>query len=304
MNINVQCHHPVLHEPPGELMAQDPEPLSPAEQQEADATPVNVNTGSPSRTTTTRQLAIRPTPTSYTRLPKWKIEMTKNFTCSACQALRPGGSSSVPPAATHQSYKAWQAVGVDVSEWIIPNSSLKVKFTLMLDLATRLRVIHIIKTYNALEMKGESSADVIEGIATRWLADKPKPQVIIPDNSATMVSKEVSSFLTDAGTLLTAPAEKESWAHGQVEAAIKDIKMRASAIQLGSPSQDPVISLHLAMATMNSTEYVKGYSSYQWCYGKDYHISDEDVRTFANIADDTPAEEANVAGRRRSGRTH
>ena len=59
--------------------------------------------------------------------------------------------------------------------------------------------------------------------------------------------------------------------------------MTASDIQLGSPSQDPTITLHLAIAALNSTEYVKGYSSFQWCYGKDYSITDEDVRAFATL---------------------
>ena len=78
----------------------------------------------------------------------------------------------------------------------------------------------------------------------------------------------MSSFLSDTGVQLAPPAEKESWAHGQIEAAMKDVKMTASAIQLGSPTQDPVITLHLTVAALNSTEYVKGYSSFQWCYGR------------------------------------
>ena len=36
----------------------------------------------------------------------------------------------------------------------------------------------------------------------------------------------------------------------------------------------------LSAAALNSTEYTKGYSSYQWCYGKDYTLEDEDIRTF------------------------
>ena len=219
------------------------------------------------------------------QLPPCKIEMAKRFKCASCDALRPGGASSglVPPAATHQLYRAWQAVGMDVSEWIIPSAKTKVKFLLMMDLATRLRVIHIIKCYDTLQMQSESTEDIIRGFAEKWLADKPKPEILIPDNALTMVSKDMGSFLSDVGIQLAPPAEKESWAHGQIESAMKDVKMTASAIQLGAPAQDPIITLHLAIAALNSTEYVKGYSSFQWCYGKDYSITDEDMRTLSAL---------------------
>ena len=219
------------------------------------------------------------------QLPRWKIDMAHALDCPACKSLKLGGSSSglVPPAATHQLYTAWEAVGVDVSEWLVPNASIKIKFMLMVDLATRLRAVHIIKSFKALEMKSESSADVIKGLSERWLMDKPKPSIIIPDNGSTLVSRDVSSFLADIGVQMTPPAEKESWAHGQIESAIKDLKMTASAIQLGSPTQDPWITLQLAAAALNSTEYVKGFSSFQWCYGKNYSITDEEVRTFASL---------------------
>ena len=129
---------------------------------------------------------------------------------------------------------------------------------LIMDLATRLRAVHVIKCYDVLKMQSKSSADIIKGLAERWLADKPRPEVVIPDNGITLVSRDVSDFLSDIGVQLAPPAEKESWAHGQVESAIKDVKMTASAIQLGSPSQDPAITLHLAIAALNSTEYVMG----------------------------------------------
>ena len=218
-------------------------------------------------------------------LPVWKIEQAKNYHCPSCEALRGGGTSSglVPPAATHPMHKAWQAVGMDVTEWVIPKSKLKLKFLLIMDLATRLKSIYILKCYDALQKKTENTAKLIQGISECWLADKPKPQLVVPDNATTFVSKEMSDFLSSAGVQLSPPAEKESWAHGQIESAVKDVKMTASAIQLGDPAQDAVISLHLAVAAMNSIEYVKGYTPFQWCYGKDYSITDEDVRTFASL---------------------
>ena len=75
--------------------------------------------------------------------PRWRIDKAKEFKCSACEALRPGGLSSgqVPPAATYPLYQAWQAVGLDVSEWDVPGVPRKVKFALFIDLATKLRVV-------------------------------------------------------------------------------------------------------------------------------------------------------------------
>ena len=86
---------------------------------------------------------------------------------------------------------------------------------------------------------------------------------------------------------LTFPAEKEHWAHGLVEHAIKDIKFKftASAIQLDNITQDPVVSLALAASALNSTEYVSGFRSHQWAFGRDYSISDEDRRLFIELSD-------------------
>ena len=58
--------------------------------------------------------------------PRWRIDKAKEFKRSACEALRPGRLSSgqVPPAATYPLYQAWQAVGLDVSEWYLARSSL------------------------------------------------------------------------------------------------------------------------------------------------------------------------------------
>ena len=62
--------------------------------------------------------------------------------------------------------------------------------------------------------------------------------------------------------------------------AVKDVKMTASAIQTDQPTLEPKVTLMLACAALNATEYTKGYSSFQWAYGKDYVLTDEDLRTF------------------------
>ena len=81
-----------------------------------------------------------------------------------CEALRPGGLSSgqVPPAATYPLHQAWQAVGLDVSEWDVPGVPRKVKFALFIDLATKLRVVCPLMQYNFLEMKAENAEMLIK----------------------------------------------------------------------------------------------------------------------------------------------
>ena len=75
-------------------------------------------------------------------LDKWKIKMAEDFTCPICEGLKPGGASSgnVPPAATHAQFGPWQALGLDASEWVVPGLNQKIKFLLMIDYATKLRV--------------------------------------------------------------------------------------------------------------------------------------------------------------------
>ena len=135
--------------------------------------------------------------------------------------------------------------------------------------------MHVVKEYGLLEAKMENSQDVMTGFSEKWLRDKPKPEVIIPDNARTFQSQEMHEFCFNMGIHLAFPAQKESWTHGLIEAAIKDAKTTANAIMIDQPTLSPKVVLMLACAALtNSTEQTKGYSAFQWCYGKDYSISD------------------------------
>ena len=123
-------------------------------------------------------------------------------------------------------------------------------------------------------------------MSERWLRDKPKPQLLVPENSSNFRSVELNEFCQGVGIQLSHPPEKESWAHGLVESAIKDVKMTASAIQIDQPTLEPAVCLMLACAALNSIEYTKGYTPFQWCYGKEYSITDEDFRTFQQLTAD------------------
>ena len=215
--------------------------------------------------------------------PAWKVEVALRYQCPACQSLKPGGGSSgqVPPASTHEMYAAWEAVGVDSGEWVPPGSRIKIKFLLFMDMATKLRVIHPLFTYSFLEMRAESGRDFIQAISERWLGVFPKPKVIILDSAKSFVSEAVHEFASSINVQLSFVAEKEAWAHGTIEAGVQDVKMTASAIYLEAMDQDPYVTLHLTASALNSTEYTAGFSSFQWAYGKEYSLTDEDVRTYS-----------------------
>ena len=182
-------------------------------------------------------------------LESWKVKMAHDFVCPTCASLKPGGSSSgkVPPAATHAQFGPWQALGLDAGEWFIPGTKSKLKFLLMIDMTTRLRVVHVLMdSYDITTMKTENAEQVIQGVSTGWLGHYPKPRHIIADNGMSFVSARFCDFCRDLGIDLSFPAEKESWAHGLVEHAVKDLKHAANAIKTDAPDLDPTVALALA----------------------------------------------------------
>ena len=104
--------------------------------------------------------------------------MAQEFTCPICESLRPGGASSgnVPPAATHAQFGPWEALGLDASQWVVPGLNKKMKFLLMIDYATRLRMaVPLMEPYGITALKTESATQVIEAFSRSWLATFPKP---------------------------------------------------------------------------------------------------------------------------------
>ena len=220
--------------------------------------------------------------------PEWKVQIALQHKCSACESLKAGGTSSgqIPPAATHSLCKAWQSVAIDAAEWHIPGSKKKVKFLLFTDMATKLRVVAPLMTYDVLAMKSESAEEVIQSFAEKWLAVFPKPEVAVMDSAYSFSSTKMHDFLSSVNIFPHFVAEKEAWAHGIAESSVQDVKRTATAIQLEALDQNPHITLYLAVSALNSTEYTAGFSAFQWAYGQSYHISDEDARTFASLPDE------------------
>ena len=192
----------------------------------------------------------------------------------------------VPPAATHAQFGPWEAVGLDVSEWTIPGKTTKLKFLLMIDMATRLRAVQpLLEAYDITTIKHENAEKIIQAFSAGWLGAYPKPHHIIADNGKSFTSSQFGDFCREDGIELSFPAEKEAWAHGLVEKAIKDLKFTASAIQVDNMVQKPEVTLQLAASALNSTEHVSGYTSHQWAFGRDYNINEEDRRAFAQLGD-------------------
>ena len=222
-------------------------------------------------------------------MPSWKSEMALQHQCPACQALQPGGTSSsqIPPASTRSDWKAWQAVGMDVAEWQVPGSKNKVKFLLMMDLATKLRTVQPLLEYPNMEMKAERADHIIQAFTERWLSMFPKPEMVILDNGKSFTSEKLNEFFREINVAVYYPPEKEPWAHGIIEAGVQDVKRTATLIHMEMLDQPPGHSLVLATSALNSTEYTAGFSSQQWAFGQHYSLSDEDHRTFMQMSPTT-----------------
>lgn len=135
-------------------------------------------------------------------LEPWKVKMAEDYQCPICLSLRPGGISSgqVPPAATHAQFGSWEAVCMDVSEWIVPNTGKKLKFLLMMDCATRLRsVVSLMPAYDISIMKTESAEMLVQAVASHWLAIYPKPLHFVTDSGSSFTATKFGNFCADAG---------------------------------------------------------------------------------------------------------
>ena len=94
-----------------------------------------------------------------------------------------------------------------------------------------------------------------------WLADKPKPRFLIPDNAKPMISKQMRTVLSDMNILIDPPPAKESWAHGLVERAVQEVKTVSSKLALSHPALEPETVVALATHALNSTFSVGVWSA-------------------------------------------
>ena len=121
----------------------------------------------------------------------------------------------------------------------VPTQNLKVKFILLMDMATHYRVTEVLASYAFGETYVETSNDVIKCLISRWLMDKPRPKILIPDNANTLISQQVIELMADLGIAVMPPPDNESWAHGVVERNIGHLKEAASRIHKSTPDMEP-----------------------------------------------------------------
>ena len=219
---------------------------------------------------------------------EWQVQRAHQLRCSACEAVKLGGSSSgkVPPAAMSSPPKAWSTVLVDIGEWTMMARKQKLKFMMVIDGATKFKATHLIMTYSLIEQGNENAQQVIEGFSHCWLADKTRPMIVIPGNASTLRSTAFREFCDNNNNIwLSFPVEKEPWAHGIAERGIQELKLVMDKIYIEDATLSAATILSLATSSLNAVENVHGFSPFQWAYGQSFHWTDEDVVTHAQLRD-------------------
>ncbi|CAK9031677.1 Integrase catalytic domain-containing protein, partial [Durusdinium trenchii] len=122
--------------------------------------------------------------------------------------------------------------------------------------------------YQHGEVKVENSEMCIKAITMRWLLDKPRPKVLCPDNAKSLTSQQFVDFFGSVGIQVIHPPDREPWAHGVAENATNLVKTTASKLQFSMPDQDPALTLASATSAINNTEFNKGFTSFQWAFGR------------------------------------
>ena len=215
--------------------------------------------------------------------PAWQVKAALDLHCDECAASKLGGISSghIPPASMRPLPKAWESVGMDCTEWTPGKSPVKFTILVCMDLATKFKATRIILECGLSQQKTESAEQILESFSQMWLQDKPKPVYLIPDNAMSMTSSRMKQVMSEMNIMLDPPAPKESWAHGLMERAVQEVKDVATKIVLANPDLSPATCLALATNALNSTEYVQGYTPFQWVYGSQPRLDDdEDVSAF------------------------
>ncbi|CAL1159019.1 unnamed protein product [Cladocopium goreaui] len=220
----------------------------------------------------------------------WQVRAAMDLQCDECAALKLGGSSSgkVPPASMRPMPRAWECVGMDCTEWTPLQSQVKYYVLVIMDLATKFKVTRILMQCGLNEQKTETTDQILDAFSQLWLQDKPKPMFLIPDNAMSMTSRKMREALSDFNITLDPPAPKESWAHGLLERANQEIKEVASKVKLNNPDLQPSTCLALATHALNSTAYVQGYTPFQWVYGSQPTLTDEDIVSLSYAPSDPP----------------
>ena len=137
------------------------------------------------------------------QLPKWKVKMALEHTCccSYYQEQKGGDISSkqINPASMRNLPGPWEQVGIDVTEWEVPGENIKVKFVIMMDLCTEYKVTNVLFKNKHGITKNESAEEMNRSVSLRWLADKPRPRILVRDNAKGLTAKKFVDYMSDLG---------------------------------------------------------------------------------------------------------
>ena len=184
----------------------------------------------------------------------------------------------IPQASLARPHRAWEWVGSDVAEFSSLSWKKKTKFILFVDLATKLVSVGCVAEYPLNEARAESADQLIDLFTTHWLQDRPDPMWFFGDAAKSYGSKKFRDFLGDTmiGDLIGPGQAPEG--HGDVEIMIKLIKTTARIIHKEKPALNPMVCIKLSVAAHNALETVRGYSPFQWAYGRSNPIVERALR--------------------------
>ena len=109
------------------------------------------------------------------------IQRALKLPCAACGRIKYGARMILPASLTEIPQRL-HVVTADVAEANCLGMTVKMKFMVSFDIATKLVVAHISKAYPMYQTKTESAGHLISWLASSWLATTPKFACFIGDS--------------------------------------------------------------------------------------------------------------------------
>ena len=189
--------------------------------------------------------------------------------CDDCDATKPGLEGQVPRVSTNEPVPQWHTVGMDVGEFsFLNNHQCKLKFLLMMDKSSKIAVAPVMSKHGLKENYEPKSSTIIAAVSDRWLMDKPRPSQFQIDEGSCFTSAEFTDFCSSVNILQEDIAGQAPWMNSVLESTIKVIKRTMGRITAENPDLMPETVLALAVMAHNNNEEVRGFTPFQWAYGK------------------------------------
>ena len=118
------------------------------------------------------------------------------------------------------------------------------------------------------------------------------------DESSPLMCKDFKDFLSGIGIHHRAISGQAHGPHGTAEGHIKTMRRTMAKLTAEFPELSPATILSLAVMGHNNGESVRGFSPFQWSYGKGYEPGDYADRHFMGLDDGSASEFARRQGLR------